>query len=128
MESLAMQVRCSAINYGVIIVTLFIFILESPNLEITSSSSTGDLCQSICKPTNSPSLTDVSTPGNRNVCKNKKCRYCPMIDTSSIAKYKSTGKMFECKKNISCKSSNLIYLITNPNAESTKDSKDITAE
>ena len=85
---------------------------ETPNPGITSSSSTGDLRQAKRKPTNSPSLVNIIPSGNRNVCKNKKCRYCPVIDTSGVAKCTATGKMHECKRNISCRSSNLVYLVT----------------
>jgi hypothetical protein len=85
-----------------------------PNRTITSSSSTGDVPR-----TNRPlqaSLSNaslISVPSSqKNVCKNKKCRYCPLIDKSGIFTCKVTGKTYNCMKNVSCKSSNLIYGIT----------------
>ena len=47
-----------------------------------------------------------------NICKTKNCRYCAILDTSGGIISKTTGKEYNCKKNVSCKSSNLIYCIT----------------
>ncbi len=48
----------------------------------------------------------------RNRCKTNNCRYCPLINTSGRVRCKSTGRTYSCLKHITCKSSNLIYLIT----------------
>ena len=47
-----------------------------------------------------------------NTCKDKKCRYCPLLDkTGKIASHISHEK-FTARKNITCKSHNVIYCIT----------------
>ena len=45
-------------------------------------------------------------------CSNIRCRYCPLINTSGTIRSSSTDKTFYTKKNVSCKSHNLIYCIT----------------
>ena len=46
-------------------------------------------------------------------CKNKAiCKFCPRINTTGKIVSHITGKEHECMKNISCRSSNLIYCIT----------------
>ena len=69
------------------------------------------------------SLTDVSTsksttktrPKNKtkgyNYCNTPYCRYCPLLDKSGHIKSAKDEK-FTAMKNISCRSSNLIYCIT----------------
>ena len=60
----------------------------------------------------------VSKPMNRphcsyaNKCSNKKCQFCPLLDKSGRILSSFTKREYECKKNITCKSSNLIYCIT----------------
>jgi hypothetical protein len=46
-----------------------------------------------------------------NFCNTKNCRYCPKLNKSGQIKSKVTGKVFQSMKNISCRSSNLIYCI-----------------
>jgi hypothetical protein len=47
-----------------------------------------------------------------NFCNRKDCRYCPLLNKSGQITCSVTGKSFTCMKNISCRSSNLIYAIT----------------
>ncbi len=49
---------------------------------------------------------------NINKCKNRSCRYCPLLNKSGKVKSTSTGRSYATLKNITCKSSNLVYLIT----------------
>ena len=48
----------------------------------------------------------------KNFCKNKKCRYCPLLNRSGRVCSTSTGRSYTCLENITCKSDNLVYLIT----------------
>jgi hypothetical protein len=80
--------------------------------DITHSSSLGDLTTDHTALTSSRSLSQLPGIKPRNICKNKKCRYCPLIDTSGNFTCHATQIDHTCMKNISCKSSNLIYLIT----------------
>ncbi len=45
-----------------------------------------------------------------NACKYKNCRYCPLLDTSGKITSTFSGKTFPAKYNITCKSSNLVYI------------------
>ena len=47
----------------------------------------------------------------RKICKNKKCKFCPLLDISSGIKSSYTSREYMSKHNISCQSSNLIYCI-----------------
>jgi hypothetical protein len=87
---------------------------SDPNRLITSSSSTGDLQTGLRRVHNSLSNTNLGPVRQirTNICKNKKCRYCPLIDTSGTFTCKVTGRTYNCMKNFSCRSSNLIYGIT----------------
>ncbi len=65
------------------------------------------------------SHTDHSVTGEqvplsqtKNKCKNRTCRYCPLLNKTGRVRCTSTGRTYTCLKNITCKSSNLIYLIT----------------
>ncbi len=53
-----------------------------------------------------PCCTDV------NRCNTKQCRYCPLLDHSGRITSTSTGRTYKCKRNVSCKSMNLVYCIT----------------
>ena len=59
-------------------------------------------------------LNDTMVPlsESKNKCKNRSCRYCPLLNKSGRVKSTSTGRSYTSLKNITCKSSNLIYLIT----------------
>ena len=49
----------------------------------------------------------------RNTCINKnKCRYCPNMEKSGKITSTTTGTTYSCKRNFTCKSSNLVYAIT----------------
>ena len=72
---------------------------------ITSTSSTGDL--------RTRGNRAITQPAKRkNVCKNKKCRYCPLLNKTGEVTCKATGETHQSMRNISCQSSNLIYCIT----------------
>ncbi len=45
-------------------------------------------------------------------CKNTKCRYCPLLDLSGIAKSTTTGQTYIVPQKITCKFNNLVFLIT----------------
>jgi hypothetical protein len=45
-------------------------------------------------------------------CNRNLCRYCPKLNKSGKLKCNVTGQVFDCMKNISCRSSNVIYAIT----------------
>jgi hypothetical protein len=45
-------------------------------------------------------------------CNRKGCRYCPKMNKTGKLKCNVTGQEFDCMKNVSCRSSNLIYAIT----------------
>ena len=65
-------------------------------------------------PKRSKSLTMIKTSTmERNKCIAKKqCRYCPKLNTSGKIKCTATLVEHECKTNITCNSSNLIYCLT----------------
>ena len=44
-------------------------------------------------------------------CKRRKCRHCPHIDKSGEVTSSSTGRKYRSIVNVTCNSSNLIYLI-----------------
>ncbi len=46
-----------------------------------------------------------------NACNRKECRYCDILDRSGRITSKFSGREYTCKKNVTCKSSNLIYCI-----------------
>jgi hypothetical protein len=47
-----------------------------------------------------------------NFCNRIPCRYCPRLNKTGEIKSTVTGKTYSTMKNISCRSSNLIYCIT----------------
>ena len=47
-----------------------------------------------------------------NFCNRNRCRYCPTLNKTGQLTCNVTGQEFNCMKNISCRSSNLIYAIT----------------
>ena len=49
---------------------------------------------------------------NQNRCNTKSCRYCPKLDKSGKIQSHFTKREYVTKKNVSCKSNNLIYCIT----------------
>ena len=55
--------------------------------------------------------TDPSKRGF-NFCNQQYCRYCPLLNKSGKITSLSTGLHHKCMTNISCRSSNLIYVIT----------------
>jgi hypothetical protein len=55
------------------------------------------------------------TPLNKrgfNFCNTRNCRYCPNLDKSGIITSSVTKKQYRAMKNVSCRSSNLIYCVT----------------
>ena len=62
-----------------------------------------------------PTISVSRVQQNRTLavgCNNRKCRYCPLLDTSGKITCKVTGEQFYTMRNITCRSSNLIYAIT----------------
>ena len=47
-----------------------------------------------------------------NICKTKQCRYCPKFNTTGYITSSNNGRQFHAKKNVTCKSHNVIYSIT----------------
>ena len=91
--------------------------LQNPDRPLTHSFSEGELSTHnilTTRETRTPSLTDVRIPTNmiKNKCITKKCRYCPNLDRIGTITCTVTGTKYNCKKNFTCKSSNLIYAIT----------------
>ena len=80
----------------------------------TNSSSTSDLTTAnplqVRKTQSIGDLSKIRTP--RKKCPYKKCRYCPLLDTSGTTISTTTGETFISKINVNCNSSNLIYSIT----------------
>ena len=52
-----------------------------------------------------------SAKGRRNECKTRNCNHCPMLSHTGRIISTYTGMEYSCKKNVACKSSNLIYCI-----------------
>jgi hypothetical protein len=80
-----------------------------PEMVSTQSGSKG------VEPTPSTSNSGKGgTPLNRrgfNYCNTKSCRYCPLLNKTGSIKCPVTGRRYTCMKNVSCRSSNLIYCI-----------------
>jgi len=88
---------------------------NSPQILLSSSTSVGNLTgRVIATPIRSSSLTSLAKPNlMRNKCLAKQtCHYCPLLNKSSTITCHITGKKFITKKNITCRSSNLVYCIT----------------
>jgi len=66
-----------------------------------------------------PEEQEASIPLARttNQCSNKKCRYCPKINTSGSITSSTTNLKFHTMENVTCKSHNLIYCITCKNCK-----------
>ncbi len=47
-----------------------------------------------------------------NRCNNKKCQFCLRLDKTGRITSTYTGREYQCKKDVTCKSNNLIYCIT----------------
>ncbi len=47
-----------------------------------------------------------------NRCNNKKCKFCLLLDKSGQIVSSYTQREYNCKRNVTCKSGNLIYCIT----------------
>ena len=45
-------------------------------------------------------------------CRNKNCRYCPLLNTTGMISSTSTAQEFMSKFNVNCKMGNLVYVIT----------------
>ena len=85
-----------------------------PTLLLSSSSAGNLTSRDTMQPPRSTSLTSL-IPSNlvRNKCAARTvCHYCPLLNTSGTIKCHVTGKIFKTMKNITCRSSNLIYCIT----------------
>ena len=83
------------------------FFIARPKLHIPSpTSSMTNLHTTTIK-------SNLTQPKNRgfNFCNRNNCRYCPLLDKSGTIS-NNCGEKFVTMKNISCRSSNLIYCIT----------------
>jgi len=93
----------------------FVQKIQTHSTTLASSSSVGNLMERpLAIPTRSASLTHVA---NKNLLKNKcmatkTCTYCPLLNRSGSITCHVTGKKYCTKKNITCRSSNLVYCIT----------------
>jgi len=93
----------------------FVHKVQDQQTPLTCSQSAGNLMERPKIPNlRSTSLTTLAKPNlMRNKCIAKKqCTYCPLLNRSGTIKCHVTGKQFCTKKNITCRSSNLVYLIT----------------
>ena len=65
-------------------------------------------------PQNLDASDDTHTPlsATTNACRTRNCRYCKVLDRTGRIKSHTKGREYNCKKNVTCKSSNLIYCIT----------------
>ena len=79
-----------------------------------STSATNLMERHTTLPQRSASLTTLAKPNlMRNKCiATKQCTYCPLLNRSGSITCHVTGKKYCTKKNITCRSSNLVYLIT----------------
>lgn len=60
-------------------------------------------------------LSTSSDPGTRvpkSRCITRDCRYCKVLDKTGTIISTTTGRSYQSRKNVTCKSSNLIYCIT----------------
>ena len=81
-------------------------VVPAPTAASTAVGVTGPKLQTSYKRTN---------PAQRGFpfCnKTSSCRYCPCLNKSGTVHSHTTGRSHICMKNISCRSSNLIYCIT----------------
>ena len=61
----------------------------------------------------SPILEDREpTEGQDKKCTNRKCRYCPLLNTEGHIVATVTNRKHRTKHNVTCKSNNLVYCIT----------------
>ena len=47
-----------------------------------------------------------------NKCKNRKCQFCPLLNRTGRIVSTHTGREYQCKKDVTCQSNNLIYCIS----------------
>ena len=55
--------------------------------------------------------SEPTRPVNKT-CTNRKCRYCPLLNTEGQVVATVTGRKYRTKHNVTCNSNNLIYCIT----------------
>jgi hypothetical protein len=65
----------------------------------------------VVTPPNAPSQSKTRTFAKMD-CTSTKCRYCPLLNRSGHITCFATKQTYSCMKNVSCKSSNLIYGIS----------------
>ena len=93
----------------------FVKKLQTQTTPLAHSTSAVNLMERhITLPQRSASLTTLAKPNlMRNKCLAiKQCTYCPLLNRSGSITCHVTGKKYCTKKNITCRSSNLVYLIT----------------
>lgn len=57
-------------------------------------------------------FSENKTKGGSFKCGDKRCANCKYMNETNIINIKSTGRNFEIKQNLTCKSSNVLYIIT----------------
>ncbi|KAK3099849.1 hypothetical protein FSP39_010733 [Pinctada imbricata] len=57
-------------------------------------------------------LDNPKPVGSFSTCTNKRCKLCPRSQTTSTFKSTNTGHEYKILTNVSCKSRNVVYLIT----------------
>ena len=77
-----------------------------------TTASLTNLATSSVNPLQRVSSESRISPKRKKFCTNFKCTICPLIIKTDSFTCTVTGQTFPCKFNITCKSSNLIYLIT----------------
>ena len=94
--------------------SLFLPSSDPSDTPLSSSASLMDtrIHTSTSFTTRSESLTSLATPEHKHTCKNKKCSYCPKLNTSGSITCHVTGQKFPARIKVSCRSNNLIYCIS----------------
>jgi hypothetical protein len=75
---------------------------------LTKTNSDTGLHQQVDSVTARPQQTQLRP---KKFCTNPKCKYCPLLDKSGHIQCHTTGQSFFTKENVTCQSSNLIYVI-----------------
>ena len=89
------------------LITDFTSQIKTKNMPKTSCSLPNLVTPKIKKPISAKKF-------NRgfNFCNNPRCRFCPLLNKTGEIKSTHTNEKFNSMKNVSCRSSNLIYCIT----------------
>jgi hypothetical protein len=77
----------------------------------STSTSTDTVTTNVVKLDNKSKGTSQKERGF-NFCNRNSCRYCPKLNKTGKIICSVTGQSFDCMKNVSCRSSNLVYAAT----------------